>query len=270
MIIPLFNARSTSSTEKFIFGNRSLGTSLIRYSQGEVASTGVGPVSRAVISRPYASVFKLFCAEVVEVEQGGSKDSDLYAGLGGYSEDDWLLQLAPGIGPVTKGRIESLVELIETGVEGDMLVSAMPVIANCNPAWLKAMRHEYVTDNAAMIDDFHRDFSFPFKLVNCGLTTGAQDATSAKPLGSQWLPELYHQDGAVVAFRCSALGTSGMKERSRIVPAPSERGQPLLYRMPFFQMSPSMPIQWEVSEDSVEKLMAPAPEHSQGAYAKAN
>lgn len=272
MIIPFFHACSSAATEAFIFGNRELATSLVRHSQDEAASAGVGPVSKALVSRPYVNTFTLLCAEVREVEQGspGNLADCAELGLDCSSGDDWVLLLAPGVGPVTSGRIASLVELIERGVHADVLVSAMPVIANCNPAWLNAMRREYVADNKATIDDFHRDFSFPFTVGNCRMAFGVQDAAASRPLGSQWLPDLYHQDGAVMAVRASAIGSLSSETECQIVPARPETGLPLLYRMPFFQMDHTLPIQWEITEEAVKALLAPAPERSGAAYAKAN
>ena len=139
------------------------------------------------------------------------------------------LILMPHHGPISPSRVRRIIDEREKHPKA-RLVSAMRVPVNCNPVWLSGVPKENVSGNVAVIDDFKADLS----VVLSKETRRKLGLNGDKVLGSQWLPDLYALDGAIVFI------PEGCDNRSEVYPVRDSleeyEDMPLLYRLPFIQL----------------------------------
>jgi len=261
MIKPIIMACCNSSTERFLLTNPKMGSALLKYVQGEVESaTGCRKI-QALACPQYVASFKSLDISTQYIDalsyttktpfQAFAQLRDI--SLQPLEKHQWIFLLAPGAGPITRNRITSLLHAISTGTETDILVSAHRMPANCNPAWLSTISVDDVVGDHAPLDDFHRDLSLK---TDIGLGRTSKSPSATKPLGSQWLPNLYHFDGAVAAIKTSSCITGNTSDNWTFIAAPDNDSTPLLYNLPFFNLDTNIPINWNISEDKIESLFA--------------
>jgi|GEM_PF-3230804 len=256
MILPVVSCCSESASERFLFSESPFGGRLLSFVQEEIRLAGIHQGCRALALSCYhevlASAGLQSCltdpASIDFVDPVSAVSVAVGVACTTVQSPEWILLVAPGVGPVVTSRITPLLDIISAGTDANMLVSALPVPPNANPAWLKAVPTEGVVGNSVTLDAFDENIDFKFE-TDPGVTVTA-------PRGSQWLPEYYYFDGAVAAVRCTSEHDGFRGDNCHFVASCVDENAPLLYRLPYFQLSPTYSPDWQVSESDVPKLLS--------------
>lgn len=260
MIAPIFLAFCNSGVERFLFGHQKLGMGVLEYVCKEIEACLGNCDLPALVTSDCAAPFKSLglpvyslaplentpCTPPQALEQLRTILPEMLL------QTSWVLLMAPGAGPITRSRIRPLIDAISRGTEADILISATPVPANCNPAWLHAIQTNTVIDGKIRFDDFTRSLHFRPKVMD---QIGNEYPLDKRVLGSQWLPQFHQFDGAVSAIRVITDTITTNKDCWEFIAAQNYGDIPILYKLPIFQLTETQTIEWIISEEKIATLL---------------
>lgn len=119
-------------------------------------------------------------------------------------------------------------------------VSVVPFMLGAHPLW-QCRAASHVHKDGASIKVSH--FSATREMAGKGMYTASPEPHAACPAGSQDVQSLYHDDGALYAFRRGAQAAANAPVQAV---AASSTGYlealPVFFRLPFYEMDPNLSI----------------------------
>lgn len=148
-----------------------------------------------------------------------------------------VIVVNPLNGPVSVNRFS---DLLAENPSRERLVSAMQVSPNSNPMWLRVFP-EYQDDGY--------DFSPLTKFEPATAYISAKEASNGKKpvVGSQFLPELYIADNAIVFHPAGDDNECGVRHVPYSVY--DDDSASVFYKLPTFQMAETAAVEWPENID---------------------
>lgn len=185
------------------------------------------------------------------------------AGVPAGDGDNEVLVVRPGQGAIFADRLTRFRESL-TPVPSALVASAIRFSSLSHPLWnVQVADRRFLCEGAIRQPRCGTVRVAPLSRICPELWTAAKAKGTAN--GSQYLDNLYHDDGALYAARMDMIPAEG------VIPTPTEAvicqadpgaGDGILARLPLFQMSRHQALDAVRLERLLEKLAAPKPERS--------